>query len=102
MTAAVFRVTRIDLDENEHVSAVHAVADDATADLVRVLAGGASLDIRAGAWDGGVLGTITMPVAAFKIVLDASGKIPGDDPRYREGLNDSLFRVWNGLISEEW
>jgi len=100
MAAGMFRVTWIELDEAENVSAVHAVADDATADVVRALAGGSRMTVSRSV-SSAELSVIRMPVSTFRIVLDASGKIPGDDPQYRPGLNNSLSRVYDGLISEE-
>jgi hypothetical protein len=98
MADTVFRVTRIDLGETEKVSAVHAVADEQTLDVIRELADGAPLGTSPENHVPGADWLITMPVLTFLAVLHASGKIPGNDPRYRPGLNDGLFRVWAGLM----
>jgi hypothetical protein len=100
VAAGIFRVTRIDLDENQDVSAVHAVTDQATLEVIRQLAAG-SFDITGhagtglrhpGSW------AIRLPSRTFLEVLYHSGKICGGDPLYRPGLNSSLFRIWAGLI----
>jgi len=97
MTAAVFRVTQLDLDEAEEVSAVHAVADDATAGVLRALAGrGMAVTGRAGSNHELVsvlLDRVTL-IAAFQ----ASERIPADDPQYRPALNEGLSRVWGWLL----
>lgn len=96
----VFRVTRIDLDGKEDVSAVHAVADEETLEVLRQLTDSEiSIYGREGRHAANVL--LRLPVRAFAEAYRASGRIPGNAPQYRPGLNDSMARVYFGLISDE-
>jgi hypothetical protein len=91
-----FRVTRIDLDENQDVSDVYAVADDDTVAVLQEIAGRRLPQYGpAGSY------TLIMPVQDMLQVWRVMDHLPGTDPRYRYLVSSSLARVYFGLISEE-
>jgi hypothetical protein len=102
----IFRVIQITLDQDQAVSAVTALADADTAEIVRKLASNAAVQRReSGGVDqlangpGGVM--LQMSARAMTDVWRAMDTMPGTDPRYRYPVSMSLARVYFGLISEE-
>jgi len=85
VAAGVFRVTQIDLDEGQEVAAVHVVADDDTAGVLR--AGSNHELVRV------LLDRVTLAAA-----IRASEKIPADDPQYRPALSEGLSRAWGWIL----
>lgn len=47
------------------------------------------------------LSVVWMPRSTFLQVMNASGRIPEDDPQYRPGLTGSLARIHHGLMTGE-
>jgi hypothetical protein len=97
MSDVKFRVTRIDLDDNQDVDMVHAVADDATVAVISELTAGPVGTVGRYGADA----VIRMPVRVMLEIWRAQDTMPGTDPRYRYPVSDSLGRIYFGLISEE-
>ena len=97
MAAGVFRVTQIDLDEGQEVAAVHVVADDDTAGVLRALAGrGMAVTGRAGS--NHELVRVLLDRVTLAAAIRASEKIPADDPQYRPALSEGLSRAWGWIL----
>lgn len=93
-----FRVFQIDLDEKEHVSAVHAICDPATLDVIRAMTRG-GMDI---AGCGQVHAELRLPVETALELYWATGKVRGDEPRHvhTDPVNESLNWVYCSLMDE--
>ena len=99
MTKMNFRVTSIELDPDEDVTAVRAMA---TAEAARVIAGFGGIEppsVPVGP-DGPRLMTFSVP--QIMKLHEATGKIRGDDPVYpvTTEIYDSLCMVIYGLIED--
>ena len=91
-----FRVSRIDFDGEERVSAVHAICDPATLDVIRAVTFG-GMDV-AGA--GVFHAELRLPVATALELYRTTGQVRGDEPRYPHThvVNESLNWVYCSLI----
>jgi hypothetical protein len=95
-----FRITRIDLDRDEEIDAVYAVADPATAEVIRPLTEPGDFACQPGGPDGLVM--IRLTARGAHEVLEATGKVPDDNPHLplTAIVNASLFGVVSSL--EGW
>jgi hypothetical protein len=95
-----FRVTRIDLDDDEYVSAVTAVIRDDTLGVVTQLIG--EVDVLSSA-RGNTEMTVRLPAATVARLFNEVGQICGDDPRYDAvgpDVHDSLSMIVYRLMED--
>jgi hypothetical protein len=97
----MFRVTQIDLDGGEEISVLYAVADSATAEVIRPFTDPAGFDCRTGTLSDGTV-RIRLTIHAAHDILEVTGKIPGDNPHWplTTIVNNSLFGIISSL--EGW
>jgi hypothetical protein len=80
-----FRITSIELDEDEEVLAVTAAASDAALSVITEMLGTAP-QVSGGA--------VTLPVSSMATLHAATGKITGHDPRHKV-----TTETWDRIIA---
>ena len=93
-----FRVFRIDFGPGEEVTAVHAICDPATMDVIRAVTRG-GMDV---AGVGRFHAEMRLPAGTALELYQVTGKVRGDEPRYPHThvVNESLNWVYCSLIED--
>jgi hypothetical protein len=92
-----FRITRIDLNPDEEIAAVHAVTDTVTLGLIQPMTELAEFGCSPDGADG--MAVVTLTARGVSDVLRATGMVPEKNPLYplTAVVNSKLFDVADAL-----